>query len=516
MQDTTVIIVGGGPVGLVAALECAYFGVPALLVERHSGTTKHPKARNLNTRTMEIMRRLGLASALANVGLPQAWTRQIVYTESLAGAELGRMTTSGFSGIGASLSPARPVLSSQDVFEPIWRAAAEQAPQVQMRFGHEAEVLEIDDEQVIVHLDGPNGGSWRGRYLLAADGAGSPLRQRFGISSEGRENLAHFINVYYRLHLDAYVAQRPAVLYFTAAEGGRGVFQPLDGKARWLSQIAHDGDPRHRNADFCHEWIRRAVGDPLVRPEILGIEQWTMNATVAEAYRAGPVFLVGDAAHQLPPTGGFGLNTGIQDVHNLVWKLAYVWHGLAAPELLDSYESERRPVAEFNAEQALANSRSVADIQRSMHRGASAAVQRSHRYGNFQGLELGFSYRSGAVVADGTPPPSVTDVVADYQPIARPGHRLPHLWLDAQSSLLDRVEQRLLLVACAPQWLGAAAARGLAVQLLPSDEVTLQLLGISKDGAVLVRPDGHVAARVAAAPASYDDTLAELLVELLG
>jgi putative polyketide hydroxylase len=528
VREVPVLIIGGGPVGLAAALECAYFDIPAVLVERHAGTTWHPKARNLNSRSMEIMRRLGLESALTSVGLPAAWTSQIVYTQTLRGVELGRMATVGFASHGSSVSPCAPVLSSQDVFEPIWRGRAEQSPALELMFEHQAKVVDVTDDGAIVRVTGvgPDARSsrpeeFRARFLIVADGAGGDIRQGLGIDLEGPQNLGHFINVYYRANLHGLIAHRPAVLYFTAEKGGRGVFQPLDGKDRWLSQINYDGSEATRasfDATRCIDWIRRAAGQPKLNPEVLGIANWTMNATVATAYRSGAAFLVGDAAHQLPPTGGFGLNTGIQDVHNLVWKLAYVLKDWADQSLLDSYETERRPVARFNADRALDNSRAVAGIQRAAGTGnAERAVSESRRYGNFQGLELGFSYRSGAVVDDGSPDVERVDDVEDYQPSAKPGHRMPHLWIaGGRCSTLDLVQQRFLVLSDSNDWLEAAAQHNLDCRVIPNSGAFLELYGLASGGAVLVRPDGHVAARFAEPHPLPGGVLAGTLRELLG
>ncbi len=507
--------------GLAAALECAYFGVPAMLVERHSGTTWHPKARNLNSRTMEIMRRLGLEPELQAVGLPEAWTRQIVYADTLSGAELGRMGTGGFESRSSAASPCAAVLSSQDVFEPIWRGRAEQQPLLDVRYGHQAEILDVDAAGAVVRLTGARGGDVRARYLLAADGAGGAIRQGLGIGLEGPENLGHFINVYYRANLDRVVAHRPAVLYFTANEAGRGVFQPLDGRKRWLSQIAYDGAADTRagfDGKRCAQWIRNAAGEPDLKVEILGISHWTMNATVAERYRQGAAFLVGDAAHQLPPTGGFGLNTGIQDVHNLVWKLAYDLRDWSDAGLVDTYEAERKPVARFNADRAMDNSRAVARIQRAVADGEAAAgeVARSRRYGNFRGLELGYSYRSAAVIDDGSPAPEPEDAVEDYVPCARPGHRMPHMWLEGGAlSTLDLVQRRFLVLSDSARWLEAASQHNADCRVLPGNGGFLQLFGLEPGGAVLVRPDGHVAARFAEPPGFPGGALASALRDLL-
>ncbi len=531
MREVPVLIVGGGPVGLAAALECAYFGIPTLLLERHAHTTWHPKARNLNTRSMEVMRRLGLEGDLRAVGLPPPWTEQIIYTTTLSGIEHGRMRTAGFSSRGSAASPCRPVLSSQDVFEPIWRARAEQSPLLQLCFNHEAQLIEVDDHGALVRVTptvaGAHASPWtvRARFLLVADGAGSEIRRSLGIALEGPTNLAHFVNVYYRANLDRLVAHRPALLYFTSEDGGRGVFQPLDGRDRWLSQIAYDGRAATRaefDGERCVQWIRTATGNPRLNPDVRGIADWTMNATVAARYRHGAAFLIGDAAHQLPPTGGFGLNTGIQDAHNLVWKLAYVLKNWADEALLDTYEAERKPVAGYNAQRALDNSRAVAGITRAagadaQDSSAARAVLESHRYGNFQGLELGFSYRSRAVIADGSPAPATVDEVTDYRPCARPGHRLPHLWLaGGRFSTLDLVQRRPLVLSDSGIWLEAAAQHNLDCRVIAERQAFLELFELGAGGALLVRPDGHVAARFADRPALPGGVLAGALRELFG
>ncbi len=363
------------------------------------------------------------------------------------------------------------------------------------------------------------------RFLLGCDGWSSAVRRRLGIAMEGPSDIGHFVNVYFRADLARWTTDRPAVLYFVASDDARGVFQPLDGRGRWLCQISYDGSAAtfaSYTPERCLDWIRRAVGSPGVEAEILSVGTWTMNATVAAAFRQGPVLLAGDAAHQLPPTGGFGMNTGVQDVHNLAWKIAGVLEGWADPAILDSYDAERRPVARTNADRSLENSRMVGRINRTaIESGAdsASAVAASRRYGNFTGMDLGFRYDSGALVADGTVAPEPADPVIDYAPTARPGHRAPHLALEHQGreiSTLDLFDGSFTLLAGANgrEWCDASRAvgRSLSVPLHayavgPSgdlrdpDDRWLDLYGVSRAGAVLVRPDGHVGWRsVGAAP----------------
>jgi putative polyketide hydroxylase len=188
---------------------------------------------------MEIARGWGrvVHDALAAVNLPRAWTSQIIYTRTLASDELGRMPTAGFTGPGAEVSPDVPLLSSQDVFEPIFRRGAEATGLSELRFGHEVTRVDIHDDRVVVDVrDRASGHDYRvdGEYLLAADGAASGIREQLGIALDGPRGLGHFVNVYFRADLDPWVANRPALLFWVASRDVRGVFQPLDARGRWL------------------------------------------------------------------------------------------------------------------------------------------------------------------------------------------------------------------------------------------------------------------------------------------
>jgi hypothetical protein len=315
------------------------------------------------------------------------------------------------------------------------------------------------------------------------------------------------------------------------------VFQPLDARGRWLSQIAYDGSSESFAAydnRRCTEWLRAAVGDPSLTPEILSIGTWTMNALVAQRLVQGRVFLVGDAAHQLPPTGGFGMNTGIQTAHNLVWKLALVLSGAAGPSLLDTFDQERRPVGRFNADRSFENSLMVQRINAAASGELPAlspaeAVEASRRYGNFLGMELGFHYDSAAVISDGTDPPQVADPVIDYVPCARPGHRAPHVRLEREggrASTLDFFGPGFTLLAGSrgQPWIAPAqqASQRFGVRLdaysigasdgwIDTDGIFEPHYGIDATGAVLVRPDGHVAFRMPQVPSDPVHELTEAL-----
>ena len=543
-MQVPVLVIGGGPVGLCASICLSRLGVEHLLVERHPGTTLHPKARNLNVRTMEILRPWGIEEALFEQALPRSWTGRIIYTSTLAGPELGRMHTASFESDKLSpLSPATGVLSSQDVYEPIFRELAEDLGPGELRFGCELEELRLTPAGVLSTLKDCRSGRRReveSRFLLACDGWNSRVRRKLAIEMQGPSGIGHFVNVHFRADLDRWTQHRPALLYFVASGETTGVFQPLDGRGRWLCQISYDGSASSfagYTPERCLAWIRSAVGSEDAEADILSIGTWTMNATVASRFREGPVFLAGDAAHQLPPTGGFGMNTGVQDVHNLAWKLAAVMEGWGAPELLDTYELERRPIARINADRSLDNSRMVGRINRAALSGAlgsQRAVADSRRYGNFTGMDLGFYYEEGALLGDGTSPPAVSDPVIDYLPTARPGHRAPHLILQrdgVELSTLDLFDGAFTLLAGARGWSWVESAHTAAERLtVPLQAMTVgtdadladptgcwcELYGVGPEGGVLVRPDGHVAWRSAKACADTGAEIERALARALG
>jgi 2,4-dichlorophenol 6-monooxygenase len=286
---------------------------------------------------------------------------------------------------------------------------------------------------------------------------------------------------------------------------------------------------------------------PDVPLEVANVSTWFMTAQVADRYREGRVFLVGDAAHRFPPTGGLGLNTGVQDVHNLAWKLAAVLHGRAPEALLDSYESERRPVARSNADQSLKNALRLFEVPQSLEIDADPeassermralladperrarvgeAIARQAEHFDMPGLQLGFAYEQGALLREpGEPPAPVLDV-RRFEPSGRPGARLPHAWLRGgppRESLLDRVPLDRFLLLTGPQghaWRDQAAALSgdAPVQLALGDDLLedlpgwLRAAGIGADGALLVRPDQHVAWRAAGPPAAATHGLARVL-----
>jgi 2-polyprenyl-6-methoxyphenol hydroxylase-like FAD-dependent oxidoreductase len=296
--------------------------------------------------------------------------------------------------------------------EPVLRDLAQQQAQGERRFGTEVVTCEQDDTGVAATLiDRLSGAETkvRAHYVIAADGAQSPIRRQLGVRMLGREKVYESVNILLNADLRPWTAHRPAALYFVEHPKVKATFLTINGTDRWGFLVNNLSTYGYKPADFTPELsvelVRMAVGVADLAVTILGIAPWTASAHVAEHYRYSRIFLAGDAAHEMPPTGGFGLNTGVQDVHNLAWKLAAVLHGAAGPSLLDTYHDERQPVGRVITEQSLNNSISMGRLG---VRGAAPVIARPE-YLNEQGMIFGSSYVSAAVVPDGTAAPVVAN-----------------------------------------------------------------------------------------------------------
>jgi hypothetical protein len=341
------------------------------------------------------------------------------------------------------------------------------------------------------------------------------VREALGIAMQGTPGLYRSINVLLNADLTRWVADRPAALYFIEQPGLKATFLTINGVNRWgflINNLPVNGGIEEYSPERCAEIVRRAAGVPGLDVQTLGVVPWVAADLVAERYREGRVFLAGDAAHHMPPTGGFGMNTGVQDVHNVAWKLAAVLRGWAGAGLLASYEDERLPYGRAITEQAMVNARSLGRGEAVEPAPAPAGLARPE-FLNELGMIFGASYDSSAIVPDGTPPPTVANPVTDYHPGGRPGGRAPHAWLEragARLSTIDLFGDGFVLLAGADgaAWRDAAvtAARtarvpltaftvGASGDLHDPEKQWAELYGVSAGGAVLVRPDGHVAWR---------------------
>ncbi|GLX23230.1 FAD-dependent monooxygenase [Streptomyces lavendulae] len=499
-DEVEVLIVGGGPVGLTARGLLERWGVRTLLVEKRRELSPFPRSRLVNTRSMEVFRRLGLAAGItANAFPPQFGRvrfRDTLYDRDFASAAM--------VGVHAPIpeSPVTGVVTSQDRLEPLLLAAAD-AP---TRFGAEVVGVAEEADGVVARLLDRERGTEsrvRARYLLAADGANSTVRRWTGTGTTGPGPMASFTTVVFDADLSRWCAHQPAGVYVTA----HGSFLPLYPEGGWAWLAPTPEDPEH--ADWAG-LVSRALGPGAdVRAEVLRVQHWVMNAFVAERFRHGRIMLAGDAAHAIPIIGGLGMNTGIADAHNLCWRLAGVLRGWAGPGLLDTYEVERQPVAHQTLRQAVANTDlmfQAQSLRREQLRTSGDATPStirlpwSERYFAQLGLVLGVTYRSAAVLADGDgdgdrPPADSSGAAAHYTPTAEPGRRMPHLWLSRGRSTLDGFGEWFTLLTPDPaRWeQRSAPAWPLRVEALTDEHAGL--CGLSAEGALLVRPDGHIGAR---------------------
>ncbi|MFF2552534.1 FAD-dependent monooxygenase [Nocardia sp. NPDC058058] len=489
--EVDVLIVGGGPVGLTARALLQRWGVRALLIEKHRELSPFPRSRLVNVRSMEIFRGLGLSAAMTARAFAAKYGR-IRFRDNLQHPDFA---TAAMVGVDAPIaqSPEIGIVTSQDRLEPTLLAAA----RTPLWFG--AELVELRDtgDGVEAVLD-DHGAAQRVRahYVIAADGANSTVRQGLGIGVTGPGVMADFTTVVFDADLRRWCADRPAGVYFTMD----GLFAPLypEGGWAWFART-----PEYRS-DW-PELVAQALGpDRDIPIEIVRIQHWSMNAIVAEQFHRGRILLAGDAAHALPIVGGLGMNTGIADVHNLCWKLAGLLHGWAGPALLESYAAERQPVARRTLGQAVANTQLTLQVQRRRQEqiahgaGGSAEIELpwSEQYFAQLGLVLGAAYHSNAVLGSSESISTGTD----YLPTPLPGHRMPHLWLGPERSTLDALGEWFTLFTPDPARWGQSAGRW-PLRLEPLLPEHAYCCGLGTGGALLVRPDGHIAARWDAGPA---------------
>jgi 2,4-dichlorophenol 6-monooxygenase len=558
--DVPVLVVGGGPTGLTASLLLARQGIRSLVVDRRDGPHRAPQAHVVNPRTLEICRAAGVdMERLRASATRREDGAHVVWMTTLAGEELGRLPYERQGDENLRVTPTPLLNLSQHLFEPILLDRVREEAAVEVRYRHQWGALEQDADGVTSRIDDLERGRSevvRSRWVLAADGAGSRVRQALDVGMIGPDRLQSFVMIHFEANLRALVRERPAILYWLVDPEVLCTLVAHDVERTWVLMHPYEPDTESADAytkDVCAGIVRRAIGRDDVELAVRDVSTWAMTAQLADRYAVGRVFLVGDSAHRFPPTGGLGMNTGIQDAHNLAWKLATVDRGVAAASLLETYERERRPVAQENAEQSLNNAMKMwevfqalgilpGDVAGSKARMTAAladpaarealreAIEHQREHFDMFGLQLGFGYDTGALVGDGSPRPTAPNPVRDFIPTTRPGSRVPHAWVERggeRVSILDLLPYdgfTLLAGSAGGPWASAAAAvRELPVRCLTAgrdftdpDGHWASVCEIDAGGAVLVRPDQHVAWRTRSMLADPGSTLASVVRTVLG
>src|SRR5262245_19190335 len=452
--ETPILIVGGGPVGLALASDLGLRGVSCMLVEQNEGLPDHPRATALNSRSMEFMRRWGIADAVHAAGTPDDFPHTALYCTSFTGHEIARIERPSHGGREPiKQSPERPQRCNQLFLDPILTKLARSFDHVELRHSCYLEtVSEVGDHVIATVHDRANDQRFQiaAYYLVDCSGGRSVIRPGLGIEMSGSPYVGYFLSIFVRA---------PA-LWNHHAMGKAALVTFVDAKGLWRNLISLDGRELYRFGLTGKQYydapdqvdaealFREAVGMD-VPHEILSVRRWMARNVVADRYRHGRIFLVGDAAHLNHPAAGLGLNTGLGDAVDLGWKLSAMLAGWGGAGLLDSYETERRPVGIRNighADISHNNERQQAthpEIAMNTPAGAEARRKMGEDLVRIQirrvitdGLALGYQYTSSAIVCrDGSaPPPSST---AEYRPTTFPGSRAPHAWLSDGRSILD-------------------------------------------------------------------------------
>lgn len=541
-----VIIIGGGPVGMALSLNLAALGTRSVLIERELRPRPHPKGSTQNSRTMEHYRRLGFVPRIRALGMPKDLKTDVVYYTSLAGRELARIAMPSESG---KLAARRNAPADDQVLEPIFRcnqmhaeaelfAIVQECPLVEKRFGFECTAWREEADGVSVAIEEIAGGrreAIRAAYLAGCDGGHGIVRRQLGVAYQGDapKQQAYLggpmVSTYLRAPGLHAVARERCWQYWVVNHEVRSNTVAVDGKTEFLFNTRLARPDQKPDEAMIAAAFRASVGAD-IGVEYIAHATWTAGqAFVAERFGAGRVWMAGDAVHLFTPTGGFGMNTGIDDAANLGWKLAAMVQGWGGPKLLESYEAERRPIAFRNTGASKALTRNVGNtpVRPEIADDTPAGEAARREAGDYLsgggaefsslGVQLGARYDgSPIVVSEGDAP---ADDLVNYRPSSVPGGRAPHVWLgqgrEIGDSLFDRLSPGFTILRLAPRppkvdhLLGAFAARGVPAKVVDAANSVARDL-YERDIAV-VRPDQHVGWRGNVDPADAEEIVARLV-----
>ncbi|CZR68761.1 uncharacterized protein PAC_18660 [Phialocephala subalpina] len=566
--EVPVVIVGGGSCGLNLSIFLSDLAVDHVLLERHPSTSHAPKAHIINQRTMEIFRQHGIADPIVEQGTPPRQMSQVVWQTSLGGdGPLDRKVLAAIDTWGCKAGTERnttylrdaPLLPSNLPLlrsEPIFRAIAEQKNPGKVLFGHTVTDFTDQGDSVIVHVQTKDDKqiTYRAQYVVGADG-GKTVGPKLGIEMDGPTKLRQVTSVHFKADVSEYWDDRTCITNFASVESGPG-FQsgsmlplgPSWGRhsEEWQMHFSVPVGVEALSKEAAIIRVRELLKLPDLEMEITSCTNWILERVLARSYQKGRVFLGGDATHRHPPTTGLGLNTAVQDAHNLAWKLAYVLKGKASPQVLNTYETERRHIGRRNCDWAFFTSkrRLVISAAMGLQEGQTAAntihltqlLDETSEIGKAglavlqeavegqkvefgaHNMDLGFSYLEGLFVPDGSEPPREDPTQQVYTPTTRPGHRLPHAWIEFRGKFLSThdllgTNGDFLLITdrhgkpWVEQAREVAEERGIGLRIahivapyqgakegeyVDSDAHWMEVRGFKDGGAILVRPDSVV------------------------
>jgi 2-polyprenyl-6-methoxyphenol hydroxylase-like FAD-dependent oxidoreductase len=515
-----VLVIGGGPVGLAMAAELGWRNIPCVLVEQGDGVVDHPKTNGVNMRTMEFCRRWGIAKRIRESGYPTDRPHDHIFFTTLTGWELARNSMPSFDEIDPPRGALEPFQRCpQTVFDPILKDFVSGFDAVQLRYHVRCTGLEEDADGVIASLEDVDSGNTevlRADYVVACEGARSPIRDALGIKLDGTPVLAYSTNVLFRSEHFNTVHDKGAGRSYRAfgPDGQWADVNSINGRDLWRFQIKGSLDPESWGKVDIDADLRRFVGCDF-EYEILSKLEWVRRQLIADSYQKGRIFLAGDCIHQLTPSGSYGMNTGVGDVTNLSWKLEAALRGWAGDRLLETYTQERLPIGKRNVDEAAARfhlSESVEPTPHILEDSPAGEAEREQVGAGIRdrmlqppsfGMQVGYRYDDSPLnTPDGTPTPPVDRTT--YAATTRPGARAPDAWIGEDHSILDLYGRGFVLVRSganppsAESLADAALARGVPLQMVTIEDPAIAELYESP--LVLVRPDGHVAWRGATAP----------------
>ena len=514
--ETSVLIVGAGPVGLSLALDLGTRGIDCIVVDRRGESGRHSKVGLVSVRSMELFRRWGVADRVRQCGFPDDYALNMTFCTSLSGYHIA---TDPYPAMRDEKPPPESPVAKQRCpqlwLDPILADCARQHDRVRVLHGVGLDAFTEKDGAVVACMRNTRSGATEqivARYLVGCDGATSTVRESLGIAMQGDPALSNSIGIYFTSPglLQRHRMGAAERYLFVDSGGVWGNLTVVDGDALWRLTVIDWQDDDPASGQFDPGWfVRRAFGSDDIPFTVDSVLPWRRSKLVAEAYGRGRVQLAGDSVHTMSPTGAFGMNTGIADAADLGWKLAGMLHGWGGPHLLDSYDAERRPVGVRNVEAAAANFRrlmSPTDYAQVLQPGAEGAAAR-RRVGAYltemtraewqtQGVVLGYRYEGSPIcVPDGTLEPP--DDPIEYVQSARPGHRAPHAWLPDGRSTLDLFGPGFALLSFGRSEIASLleAARRRGIPVVPHRILDPAIGSLYEAPLVLVRPDGHVAWR---------------------